>query len=107
MQIIIDYKRKRKISDDQWKDPLGIDEAQKAHSQTIEISSKSENVIDKFLLIWQSPKMLLGKKVYALRDDKTVMSGRVVDVWPSRFVLIKDNKGDNRPVEFGSVISME
>ena len=106
MLIIVDRKHKRANSDDQWKDPLGVEVAQKSHENEIEVHMK-DNPIDKFLLEWPDAKCLLGKTAYALRHDDTVIAGRIVDVYPGRLILIKTSKGENRPAEFEKVIALE
>ena len=107
MEIIVDRKRKRKSSDDQWNDPLGVDQAREAKANTIEIDTKQDNPIDKFLARWGDTKLLIGKRVWAKKDKSfKIIDGKVVNVYPSRFLLVKIKNGTNVPVEFSRVLSM-
>ena len=100
--IIIDRKRKRANSDNQWVDPLGIEQAKKEKLRTIDVPSDSDNPIHKFIRQWGSHKLLLGRKVHCLTDRKEMLSGYVVDVIAPFYLLLK-NKGI---VKFSDVISI-
>ena len=105
MQIILDRKHKRKSSDDQWVDVLGVQQSRTAKLNELPIDKQGTNPIDKFLLT-RSPKELLGYTIWAFGRDQHTVVGKVVDVYPARILLIKVN-GKNKPVEFESVFSME
>ena len=108
MDIIIDRKRKRWTNDFSDKDPLGLDEAKKNKSNQIEVSDKEINPIDKFLCLWLSPHFLIGKKIYARKsDNSSILQGFIVDVYPSRHLLIKQSNGENIPIAFEHVITLE
>ena len=109
MEIIIDRKKKRFYYglDSNWNDPLGLEKAQKDRANTIEIDKNSTNIIDKYLIEHPNPKDLLGKKIWAMKDDKSkTFCGWIVDVYPSRILLCNCN-GENIPIRFIDVISME
>ena len=106
--IIIDRKKKRYAFglDEQFNDPLGVEEARKGKSNTIEIEKGSINPIDKYLME-HTPKELIGKKVWCMKkkSNKTY-SGWVVDVYPARVLLVRSNDL-NLPTTFESVIAMQ
>ena len=106
MEIIIDRKWKRKGFDDQYKDVLGVEDAKRENARTLEIDKKTDNIIEKYILKY-SVKYLLGKKVWCIKSDKSrTFCGWVVDVYPSKVLLVKV-RGKNLPMTFDSVISME
>ena len=106
MIIITDYKRKRKHSSNQWDDPLGIEDAKKSNANKLVIDKASENIIDKFLME-NSISDLMGKKMWAVKSDKSqTFVGWVVNVYPSRHLLCKIN-GENMPVRFEDVIALD
>ena len=100
--IIIDRKKKRANSDNQWVDALGLEEARKEKARTIDIPSDSDNPIHKFIRTWGSHKLLLGKKVFCLNDRKEMLSGFIVDVIAPYYLSLR-NKG---VVKFSDVISV-
>ena len=101
--IIVDRKKKKASFDNQFTDPLGVDEAKREKARTIDIPNDSTNPIHKFLRLWDSPKLLLGRCVHCLIDKKEVLSGYIVDVIPPFYLHLKD-KG---VVKFSDVVSME
>ena len=101
--IIVDRKRKQRSFDDQWSDPFGIEEAKREKARTIDVPNDSVNPIHKFIRKWGSHKLLLGKKVYCLTDQKTFLSGYIVDVIPPDYLLLR-NKGI---AKFEDVITLE
>jgi len=104
--VILDYKKKRKASDSQWNDPLGLDETRQAKINTIEIDKKTDNIIEKFLLE-NTPKMLMGKRIWAYSKKKNkYYTGYIRDVYPLKVLLVRVN-GENVPVYFADVIAME
>jgi len=111
MDFIIDRKKKRYKygMDEQWNDPLGIEQAQKNKARTIEFYKNSDNLIDKFVCngIGTDAKSLIGKKIWAIKSDNSrIFEGYIVGVHPSRHIIIKVN-GENIPIRFQDVISME
>jgi len=107
VHIIIDRKKKRFYHgmDDQWRDPLGIEAAQQAKAHTLEIDKASDNMVDKFIVA-HSQKELIGRKVWAFKkESERVIIGYVVDVYPARVLLVKEND-KNVPVTFDSVFSI-
>ena len=85
-------------------DPLGIEEARFNKSRTLEIDTKSDLVIDKFLMN-NNPTDLMGKKVWAINSKKQTFCGWIVDCYPMRYLLCKIN-GENKPFAFKDVIAM-
>ena len=106
--IIIDRKEKRKNFDNQWSDPLGVEDAKKEKARTINVDKDAKNPIDRFLC-YHPLSELLGKKVWAVKSDRSrFFEGWVVDIYPSRHILIKEaGTKMNMPMEFDSVIAME
>ena len=100
--IIVDRKHKKANSDNQWKDPLGIEEAKREKARTIEVPNDSDNPIYKFLRQWPL-KCLLGKKVFCLTDRKMMISGHIKDVIPPDYLLLKNDGGMAR---FKDVVSI-
>ena len=69
------------------------------------VEQDSKNCIDKIILQY-GIKKLLGMYVYALKESEgRVLEGWIVDVYPSRHLLIKRNDV-NKPVKFEHVISV-
>jgi hypothetical protein len=101
--IIIDRKHKRRNNDDQFNDPLGVEEAQKNNRNTIPIPAGSKNPIHLFIEKYGSHKMLYGKKCFALTDRKEIMSGYITKVIAPDMLYLK-NKG---VVKFSDCISLE
>lgn len=103
--IIIDHKSKRKNSDTDWTDALGLEEAKRNKANTIEISKDTTDTVERFLLE-HSPNDLIGKKVWVIfANGARMWEGWVVDVYASKHLLCKVN-GENRPVDFKHVISI-
>jgi len=106
MEIIIDRKKKRAGLDNQWHDPLGVEQARANKAREIEVDTQGNNPIDKYLLA-NPLKSLVGKKVWGIKDDKSrTYCGWVVDVYPGRILLVKVNS-ENIPINFEHIISME
>ena len=103
MHIIVDRKHKRKNFDNNWSDPLGVEEARREKARTIEVPLDSDNPVHKFIAMWGSHKLLLGHKAHCITDRKEMMSGFIVDVIPPDYLHLK-NKG---VVRFKDVISLE
>ena len=99
-QIMIDRKHKRANFDNQWNDPLGVEAAQEKKKHEIQVDKSSTNPVDRFLLAYSDPKLLLGKKAYAVNKDASKFYyGPITDVHPRRLLFIK-YKGENYPVRF-------
>jgi len=104
--IIIDRRKKRLGFDSQWNDPLGIEETKKEKIRTIEIQNNSLNSIDKFFQDNTDPKSILGKRVWAKKQNKErFIAGYIVDIYPGRVLLVKI-KNENVPIPFSDVISL-
>lgn len=103
MDIIIDRKRKKAVLEFNEPDPMGTEQAKRNRLNELPIDPKADNPVDKYLC-QNTPKSLIGKRAYALKGDK-VIEGFIVDVYTARFLLMKC-KGENRPFEFESVISI-
>ena len=89
--IIIDRKKKRFVfgHDEQFNDVMGVEQAKKAKSHHLEISTKSQNPIEKFLCN-NSIAELLGKKAWFIKSDKSrFYTGYITDVLPSHHVLVR------------------
>ena len=109
MEIIIDRKAKRHrlMMDDQCVDILGLEAAQEKKKHEIQVDKSSTNPVDRFLLVYSDPKLLLGKKAYAVNKDASKFYyGPITDVHPRRLLFIK-YKGENYPVRFEDVITLE
>ena len=102
MLIIVDRKHKRANSDNQWKDPLGVEDAKHEKARTIEVPNDSKNPVHEFIRKWGSHKQLLGKKAFCLTDRKEMMWGYIIDVFPPFYLHLK-NKGI---AKFDDVISI-
>ena len=94
------------MSDDQFTDVLGTEEARREKMRSIELEPNTTNVIEKYLL--NNPlKSILHKKVWAIKKEGEVMfNGTIVDVYPEKILLVKCG-GVNLPIDFDHVISME
>ena len=106
MIFIIDRKRKQKCIEWNEPDPMGIGQAQRNRANELPVSEENDNPIDKWLLENPNPKTLIGKTAYVLKDNKESLVGRIVDIYPSRFLLVRCHDGQNRPIEFEKVISL-
>lgn len=107
--IIIDRKHKRKNFDYDWTDAMGTEDAKREKAKSLYVDKDSDNPIDKFLMKhdYRDHKALLGKKVWCVKSDKSrFFEGYIMDVYPSRILLVKCN-GNNLPMQFDSVISIE
>ena len=105
--IIVDRKRKRRNFDDQWTDPLGLEQSKIDKAREIVIDSKSQNPIDRFLSTWSDCKLLLGKEVWAKKSDNScILSGRIVDVCPGRVLLVKNHDKENIPIRFEDCVTL-
>ena len=102
MQIIIDRKHKRANFDNQWNDVFSLDNAKKEQARTIDVPNDSKNPVHEFIRKWGSHKLLLNKTAFCITDRKEILSGRIVDVIPPYYLLLK-NKG---VATFDSVISI-
>lgn len=89
--IIIDRKKKRANFDNQWSDPLGIEEARKNKAVTIEIPKDSKNPAHLIMASFGA-KSLIGKTAYCFNSKKDIVSGRIVDIIPPHFIHLR-NKG--------------
>ena len=99
--IIMDRKKKRANSDNQWVDPLGIEEAKRNKAITIEIPKGTKNPAY-ILMSSMGVKALLGRIAYCLDSKKELMTGRIVDIIPPGYLHLK-NKG---VVKIDDVISI-
>ena len=102
MQIIVDRKHKRANFDNQWADPFSVELAKKEKARTIDIPNDSKNPVHEFIRKWGSHKLLLNKTAFCMTDKQTILSGRIVDIIPPHYLLLK-NKG---VATFDSVISI-
>jgi hypothetical protein len=87
----MDRKRKKANSDNQWNDPLGIEEVKNNKSRTIEIPKDSKNPAH-ILIASIGVKALIGRIAYCLNKKQEMVSGRIVDVIPPKYIHLK-NKG--------------
>lgn len=99
--IIIDRKHKRANSDNNWDDALGVDAAKREKARTIEVPKDSMNPIHRFLRE-HSIKELIGRDVYCIKKNTDVLSGKIQDIIPPGYVLVR-NKG---VAKFDDVISI-
>lgn len=104
MIIIIDHKHKKANSDNQWVDPLGVEQAKRLKAHTLEVDPNSKNVVDRFICD-NGAKALKGKKAYCMDDQDRMFEGWIMDCYVSRMLLIKID-GKNRPFEFSAIIAI-
>jgi hypothetical protein len=91
MEIIVDRKHKRANSDNQWSDPLGVEQAKREKARTIEIPKDSINPAYQMISL-MGVKSLLGLKAFCLNDRKEMISGIIVDIIPPFYISLR-NKG--------------
>ena len=89
MEIIIDRKHKRANSDNNWTDPLGVEDAKKEKARTFEIPRGSKNPAHQ-VMASMGASALIGRRAWCFNSRQEVVSGVISGVYPPHYIHIKD-----------------
>lgn len=93
VEIIVDRRKKRFHlgMDEQWNDPLGVDEAKKEKARTIEIPKGDKNPVYQ-VLSNMGISGLIGRTAYCLTDKQEMFNGVIQRIVPPDLLILR-NKG--------------